>query len=77
MESLDDDQDPHFVEQLWLVLTPGEMTELHMHLHYWLQERPADPEWHCHITDSLGRGLNVGVMDSDDPRFVQRGARPS
>jgi len=45
-------------------------------LREWLDERPSDPDWHCHITDALGRGLNVGVMEHDDPRFAQRRVRP-
>ena len=77
MESLDDGEgEARFVEELWLALTPSEMRELYAHVHEWLEERPSDPEWHFHITDALGRGLNVGVMEHDDPRFAQRRVRP-
>jgi hypothetical protein len=72
MEALDPGERARFVEELWLLLSPEEVRELHDHLCAWLRERPDDPEWHFHISDALGRGLNVGVMDADDPRYVQQ-----
>ena len=64
------------IKEVWAYLSDAEALELAEALNEYLSE-PQAPGWHCHIADSDGNELSVGVGEPDDPSFASRFAKPS
>jgi len=54
------------VKEAWAYLSEAEARELLAALNEYFSE-PQAPGWHCHITDSEGNELSVGVGEPDGP----------
>lgn len=59
------------IKTLWVYLTREEAVQLQQALDAWASE-PAEPGWHCHLTDSEGGELTVAIGEPDDPGFARR-----
>jgi len=64
------------LREIWVYLSDKEALDLREAFDDYLSE-PTAPGWHCHITDSDGNELSVGVGEADDPSFASRFAKPS
>jgi hypothetical protein len=64
-------------DTLWLALTRDEARRLIDELTAWLKDGPPHPQYNIGIVDPTGDTLLVEVVESDDPRFASRFAKPS
>ena len=69
--------DEAVLDTLWLGLTRDEASKLRDELSKWLSDGPPNQHYNIGIVDSFGRTLSAEVVDSDDPRFASRFAKPS